>query len=281
MMHATAYLGTALLALTVFACGDDSGSDDTGNVSVGMTLGMGSGSASDSADDGGDDDGQVTSGSGTDDGVDTGATDDDSGLDTGDSESGGPPAGPACQHQCTTPADCFIDGEDLGLGCNGGTCSVACAQDAECIAALSGWELVDCGGDGDCSGGVCVDRGDGTGGCSLQPSQGSCAEAGLVETQATSINGGMVAVCGQPDAACVPLGAQNICIIGCVAEPASSCAGELTCEGDRLCHCAFDTQCVDTNTGNNCNNDGLCEFACVGAEDCPPGAFDGGMLVCQ
>lgn len=272
----------ASLLLSTAACNgdDDNGSDTNTAMTFAMTV----------ADDGG-----VTMG---DDGMDTTAgddamSDDSTGAATGpgdtaaDSESGpattagtddGGPVLPTCQHQCTTPQDCFIDGEETGLACNAGMCSIACVDDPQCVAASSGWTLVPCTGDGDCSGGVCVDTGAGVGGCSLQPSQGACSDANLVEMMATALGGGMVTVCGQPNALCTPFGGQNICIVGCAG---NACLGELACEADGLCHCEFDTQCVDAGTGNNCNAEGLCEFTCTGAADCPGHPFDGGMLACQ
>jgi len=96
--------------------------------------------------------------------------------------------------------------------------------------------------------------------------------------QAMQLGGGMTTVCGQPNGQCAPFAMQNICIVGCAGQP---CAMGLTCEADGLCHCEFDTQCVDAGTGNNCNAEGLCEFTCSTPMDCPGHPFDGGMLVCQ
>ena len=95
---------------------------------------------------------------------------------------------------------------------------------------------------------------------------------------ATSIEGSSITVCGQPAARCTAFGAQNICIVGCEGNP---CGGDLTCEDDGLCHCDFDTQCVDTGLGNNCNPDGLCEWACQQPTDCPGHPFDGGTIICE
>lgn len=260
----------------VLACAGDDGEDDSSAMTFPTTF---------PADDDDDNDDDDTAGDDDDDDDTAGDDDDD---DTGDTTAGdgmmtttgddGPPMLPTCQHQCVAPADCNIGGEETGLGCNAGLCSFTCTTDMECIAALSGWNLVPCSDDGDCSGGVCVDTGGGVGGCSLQPSQGACSEANLVEMQAMQLGGGMTTVCGQPNGQCAPFAMQNICIVGCAGQP---CATGLTCEADGLCHCEFDTQCVDAGTGNNCNAEGLCEFTCSTPMDCPGHPFDGGTLVCQ
>ncbi|MEM6993186.1 MAG: hypothetical protein AAF721_21915 [Myxococcota bacterium] len=281
-------ISLGLLVIVAGACAGDDSNADTSNVAMTFSTAPGDGG------DGGDDDGDGgTATGGPDDGQDDGQDDapptssdttagpdtnppDDSGDDATDS---GPPPTPACQHQCATPQDCMIDGMESGLGCNAGVCSIACADDATCIAAASGWTLIPCDTTAECAegGGVCVDTGGGVGGCSLQPSQGACSEAGLVEMMATTIEGSMVTVCGQPNAICTMLGAQNVCIVDCIG---NACGGELSCEADGLCHCDFDTQCVDAGMGNNCNGSGLCEWACQMPADCPPHPFDGGQATC-
>lgn len=276
------FLLTPLVALTVGCPADDTDGamPMTGSMTFSMTAATDDGTMPDTGMD------EATSSAATDgvltagDTLEPGTADDTNDTDGPLTGSGdGPMQGPTCQHQCTVPQDCFIGGEETGLACNMGQCSIACADDMQCIAAASGWTLVDCADDRDCAGGRCIDRGGGVGGCSLQPSQGACSEANLVEMMATALGGGMVTVCGQPHALCSPLGAQNICIVGCAGNP---CGGALSCDAtDGLCHCEFDTQCVDANAGNNCNPDGLCEYACAVPADCPAAPFDGGMLACQ
>ncbi|MBL4689152.1 MAG: hypothetical protein JKY37_31460 [Nannocystaceae bacterium] len=273
----------ALALLTVSGCGgDDNGEDPTGMTTLptitadgdgngdGQTTATTSGNGASS-----DNNGPTTAGPTAD-----GPGDSDTDAPDDDTTDGELPPSPSCQHRCTTPQDCFVNGEETGLGCNASVCSIACTDGPECVAVASGWTLIPCASTAECSegGGVCVDVGDGTGGCSLQPSQGACSDAGLVEMMATSIEGAAITVCGQPNAICTPWGAMNVCIIDCIGNP---CGGNLTCESDGLCHCAFDTQCVDVGLGNNCNADGLCEFACQAADGCPPHPFDGGQTVCQ
>ncbi|MEM6996318.1 MAG: hypothetical protein AAF721_37775 [Myxococcota bacterium] len=270
----------AALSLLPLACAGDDGNDDP-TVATSFPMMTAADDSATGNDDGGtatagDAEGTATMGM-ADTAADTGSGDNmvDTGMMTASSD-GLPPASPTCQHQCTVPGDCFIGGEETAFQCNNGACTIACTTDPECVAIFSGWNLVPCDGDGDCADGVCVDTGGGVGGCSFQPSQGPCMN-GLVETMAPAIGGGMIPVCGQPDAICGMLGGQNTCFVDCVGNP---CQGELTCEMDGLCHCQFDTQCVDANLGNNCSNEGLCEFTCTDPATCPA-FFDGGTFVCE
>lgn len=277
----TACLGAALFILPSLACsGDDSG--DAEPTSVGMTFSPtsaadGSNTPDDDDDTTAGDDGGTTA-SMMDTAADSGTGADPTGGPMTGSSDDGPPAPPTCQHQCTVPADCLLDGEETAFLCNGGLCSIACVDDAQCIATFSGWDLLDCTGDGDCEGGRCIDRGGGVGGCALQPSQGPCEDANLVQTTVPAIGGGMATVCGQPGALCALFGAANQCILGCAS---NGCLGDLECQADGICHCDFDTECVDAGTGNNCNAAGLCEFTCTAPGDCPAPPWDGGTLVCQ
>lgn len=256
-----------LLALLVGCGGNDDGNDSTTVATLAPTT-LGNSS------DGSDATGSDSASTGADADTTLGTTTD---VDPSSGSDGGPPPGPACGHQCASPADCTIMGNDFGFDCLGGLCGVACVDDDYCIAASSGWLALGCTSDAECNGGACVDIGGGMGGCSFIPAQGACADAGLTEMQWPAFGGGMIAVCGQPNGRCGDFDGTAACFVGC--EPGG--CGDMTCEADGRCHCDFDLHCVEAGLGNNCNGEGLCEIACQQATDCPPTGFDGGTVVCQ
>ncbi len=265
-MRAFNLASSLVILLASGGCGgDDSGSSQTTNTTFPTTNGPVTGSGPDTD----------TSAGETEDPATSTATDD--GVDSSSDDGPPPPSTPACGHQCAAPADCTVGGNDIGLDCLDGLCGVTCTDDARCVAAISGWLAIPCMNDGECNGGVCVDIGDGTGGCSLTPTIGPCSDVGLQEMQGTALGGGMVTVCGEPNGRCGDFDGTAACFVGCTA---ASC-GEMPCGAAGFCECAFDTQCVDVNQGNNCNAAGRCENACQAATDCPAVGFDGGMVVCD
>ena len=257
----------ALSLVTLAGCpGDDGGSDGT-ETATPSTMTDPTGTAGD--------DGTPTAGDddGVDDGVDTTAGMDDGGDDGGEM---------ACVHTCAADADCAIAGNQT-LSCDNGTCTFGCTEDASCVALFSGWGATPCtmgGGECELTMQVCVDLGDGTGGCAFPAEGGAidCATAMLDEVEATNLDDGApVTVCGNGDATCnTDNGNCELPIAPCVDD--TTC-GELTCDtASGECVCTEDAQCGE---GGTCNADGTCTVpGCMTDADCD-NPFDGGTVACQ
>jgi len=261
---------TSLLVLTLglsfTACGGDdngdegAGTDDDGSATQSTTV---STTVSTTAD------------TGADDAPDTGA---DDAPDTGADDGGDM----ACVHTCAGDADCAIMGNMDFFVCDGGTCTNAnpCTDDAFCIAQLSAWSAVPCTmGGGECAAAmqICVDLGDGTGGCASAPSEFFMCETvpGWAEVMATNLDDGSeVTVCGNPNAQCDT--ASGVCTSPCQDD--TTC-GEFVCNTDTgVCECDEDADCGE---GGTCNADGTCSVpGCTSDADCE-NPFDGGTIACQ
>jgi len=142
----------------LLACAGDDGGDDGTAMTFASTLPADGTNTDDDDDDteGDDDDDDDTAGDDDDDDTVGDTTAGDGMMTTAGDD--GPPMLPTCQHQCAAPTDCNIGGEETGLGCNAGLCSFTCTTDMECVTALSGWNLVPCDNDGDCSSTTCQER---------------------------------------------------------------------------------------------------------------------------
>ncbi len=276
---------TLALTLPAVACDLGGGSNDETTTSATATGGAT-----------GDPTGDPTMGSGAD--------------ETSTPDSGGPSGG-FCVHQCEVDGDCTVAGADIGLTCTDGFCQgeggkvETCSDDEACIAQLSGWEFgAACtAGGGECepSMGACLDVG-GEGHCALAPSEFfACADSGFDEIQTTDIDGAMVTVCGDSNAAC---GDDGFCFspcaedADCAAPSATTCntnTGFCECASDDdcatlessnlsscnagVCGCGEDQDCVDGGAGDVCNS-GSC--GCSGDAACGDvvNSFDGGMINC-
>jgi hypothetical protein len=217
-----------------------------------------------------------------DDAPETGADDapDDSAddaPDTGNDDGGGM----ACQHTCAADGDCTIGGADVGLVCQDTVCSLAnpCAAAEDCVPQLSGWSFSPCTmGGGECMATmqVCVDLGDGSGGCATPPSEFiTCEQIMQAEVMVTDLDTGMeTTVCGNTSGECDT--GTGFCYVPCVDD--STC-GTLVCNLDTSqCECDSDDDCGE---GNTCNA-GVCEVPpCVDDTDCAENPFDGGMFGCM
>jgi hypothetical protein len=279
----------SLLAIScLFGCSDDGTgtSATTSLTSMTMTGATMDGSSTDGPDT-------------TADGPDTTAEDPDTG--DGDGDGGGDNF---CVHQCTSDADCFAGGQDLGLTCVDSLCtsgSSSCTGDEECIALYSGWTTPCTSGGGECDGlgQVCID----VGLCAIPPTDLiACDVFMMEEIQTTDIDGNPVVVCAQPDAICnddgycsLPCASDADCAsdaypICDVATGVCQCSSDADCAmigqpqysvcNAGSCGCSEDQQCIDGNTGDICTAGGSCgcsgDMACAGVEN----PYDGGMISC-
>jgi hypothetical protein len=274
-MKSVSTLVAALLALPLAACvitdGDD---DDTAGTSPtsGATESADA-TATMSASD------PTADTSATDPSADTTATDpaDTSATDPTDPTAGGG----VCEHTCTGDGDCTASGVDLGLICTDSRCVPGnpCETADDCVAQLSGWSFVPCTmGGGECAATmrICVDLGDGTGGCALAPNEFiTCEQAMLQETEQTNLDdGSTVTVCGQTAGECN----DGVCSL-----PVAPCVDDTTCGnfvcnvGTGVCECDGDDDCGE---GGTCT-DGACSVpGCVDDVDCV-NLFDGGTVTCN
>jgi hypothetical protein len=213
-----------------------------------------------------------------------------------------------CGHQCTTDADCLIDGMSFDLTCVDSLCmspdSAGCTGDEECVALYSGWATSCTSGGGECDalGQLCIDFG-GAGLCATPPSDIiPCDVLQQEEIEVPDIDGNLVVVCGQPNATCtedafcfVPCGSNDDCLspsapVCDVESGTCQCGSDADCAmtgephlsvcNAGLCGCGEDQQCVDGGAGDLCTADGFCgcsgDMACAGVEN----PFDGGMISC-
>ncbi|MBC8068654.1 MAG: hypothetical protein IAG13_10005, partial [Deltaproteobacteria bacterium] len=203
---------------------------------------------------------------------------DDTAADTGTGEM-------ACVHSCAEDADCLAMGTDIGLICTETRCVPSdppdpCAGDAECVATFSGWNAIPCTmGGGECTvlAYVCVDLGDGTGGCAAPAGETGCT-APFGEVTATGLDDGAdIQVCGNANAYCDTDLDPASCNVRCVDD--TTCGG-LTCNTDSgVCECSTDDQCTALE-GGTCV-DSACRYpGCSSDDDCI-NPFDGGTYTCQ
>jgi hypothetical protein len=233
------------------------------------------------------------------DGGDT--TDDGDGPDTtGDGDG-------YCVHQCTSDADCLINGMNVDRTCIEGACTrEPCTSDEACVALYSGWTTPCTSGGSECGPTleICIDWG-GEGLCATPPSLHGCDPEFMSAGQpieVPDIHGDLVIVCGWPgticseDAQCLlpcdnnfdcDSDAYPVCDVEsgqCECGSAADCAmlespHQSVCNTGS-CGCSEDQQCVDANAGDVCMPDGVCgcsgDTACAGIEN----HYDGGMFSC-
>ncbi|MBL8944805.1 MAG: hypothetical protein JNK45_16710 [Myxococcales bacterium] len=271
-MKSVSTLVAALLALPLAACVITDGDDDD-------TAGTATGTATEATD-------ATATVSATDPTADTSATDpsaDTSATDpTADTSATDPTAGGGvCEHTCAGDGDCTASGVDIGLICTDSHCVLAnpCETADDCVATLSGWSFLPCTmGGGECAAAmqICVDLGDGTGGCATPPSEFvMCDLFGQQETEQTNLDdGSTVTVCGQTAGECN----EGVCTL-----PVAPCVDDTTCGnlvcnvGTGLCECDGDDDCGE---GGTCT-DGACSVpGCVDDTDCT-NPFDGGTIACN
>lgn len=253
--------------------GDDTNDTDAADTSASTTVSTTAMSASESgsADTGSADSGSADSGS-----ADSGSADSDS-ADSGSADGGGM----SCNYTCSGDGDCTIGGNDVGLICQDSTCQLAnpCTDDSACVAQLSGWSFSPCTmGGGECSATmqICVDLGDGTGGCATPPSEFiMCSTLMQDEVMVTNLDDGSeVTVCGNTSGVCNT--DAGTCYVPCVDD--STC-GTLVCDTDSgNCVCDSDDDCGE---GGTCDvAAGTCSVpGCMTDDDCT-NPFDGGTISC-
>jgi hypothetical protein len=194
----------------------------------------------------------------------------------------------ACIHTCGADGDCTVMGMDIGLVCQDTHCvdpdpPPPCTDDASCIPVGSGWAFQPCTmGGGECAAamGICVDLGDGTGGCATQPSEFFMCSSipGFEDSEQTDLDTGMpVTVCANLSYSCnTDLG---VCYDPCEDDTSCSAAG-LVCDTDSgFCVCDGDDDCAAFD-GGACV-DGVCDYpGCTDDSECM-NTFDGGTVACQ
>lgn len=276
-MKSVSTLVAALLALPLAACvitdGDDDDTAGTSPTSGATDSADATATATMSASD------PTADTSASDPTADTSATDpaDTSATDPTDPTAGGG----VCEHTCAADGDCTVSGADVGLICTDSRCVLAnpCETADDCVAQLSGWSFVPCTmGGGECAATmqICVDLGDGTGGCATPPSEFiMCDLLMQQETEQTNLDdGSTVTVCGRTDGEC-NAGVCTLPVAPCVDD--TTC-GNFVCNVDTgLCECDGDDDCGE---GGTCT-DGVCSVpGCVDDADCV-NLFDGGMTACN
>lgn len=261
---------TFAVPLTACPAADDTNDDGAG------TGGTGNGPGGTGADDTPD----STAG---DDAADD-AADDAPGTSAGDdaaddaADDGG---GMACMHTCSGDGDCTIAGTDAGLICQDSVCvnGNPCTDDTACVAQLSGWSFSPCtmgGGECDATMQVCVDLGDGTGGCATPPSEFvTCDVLMQSEVMQTSLDDGSeVTVCGNTSGVCDT--DTGYCSIPCVDD--TTCGTSVCNVETGVCQCDSDDDCGEEGTCNVA--DGTCSVpGCMEDADCE-NPFDGGTISC-
>jgi hypothetical protein len=180
-----------------------------------------------------------------------------------------------CGHTCSADEDCLgVFGLDFGYVCHEAGCVHLCSNDDECAAWLSGWTQYPCASTIECPRDrICVDIGDGTGGCAWRE---SCETAGLVPVTAIEIpSGADVLVCGREGGTCD----DGTCRPSCIDD--RDCNG-LSCDAATgTCVCSSDAQCVAMLTGVDTCVDGRCAETCSGAGECTASTFRGGSVTCE
>lgn len=310
----------ALLASALFfsACGEDNGELGTdNNVDIGRNdadSDGGNAGEGNQNDENNDSNGSTTSDPATNNG-ERGAADDMSGdpeadehaSASTDSEDNAPSGGSSdidsedtmeaetsyrtCRFQCSQDSDCQISNEDLGYVCMSGHCIQPCNEDAECLAAISGWLAVPCTSQADCPAGPCVAIGGGAGGCALAPIPAfSCSAIGLAEVTTQDLDGNPVTACGLDTYTCTDpgLGVKTCTPPDSLFETSCQdgtllCPKPLSCGEDGLCHCTSAADCTSTDRGNTCTEKGLCIHSCDSDPDCANEfrPFDGGSVACR
>jgi hypothetical protein len=285
-MTKTSFVLCSLL-LTTLACNDDG----RGETSTQAETGNGDGDG----DQTGDGDGDQT---GDGDGDQTG---------DGDGDPTGDPEGSYCVHQCSSDADCELDGQDQGYTCVDNVCTYdapdPCTGNEECVALFSGWQTACTSGGGECDdlGQVCITTDEG-GLCATPPSDFiDCATLLMEEIEVPDIDGNLVTVCARTHAEChadgycflpcqgtadCPSAAYPICNVStgvCECGQDADCAtlglpANSVCNAG-TCGCGSDQNCVDGALGDVCN-EGFCgcsgDMACEGVSN----PYDGGMISC-
>ena len=212
--------------------------------------------------------------------ADTGMTDPTAADTAGTDPTAG---GGVCDYTCAADEDCFSSGGiDIGLVCGDDShCQLAnpCETADDCVAQLSGWSFVPCTmGGGECAAAmqICVDLGDGTGGCATAPSEFlTCDLIMQTESEQTNLDdGSMVTVCANTAGECNE-GVCSLPIVPCVDD--TTC-GTLACNTDTgLCECNSDDDCGENGT---CT-DGVCSFpGCMDDSECV-NPFAGGTATCN
>lgn len=213
----------------------------------------------------------------------------------------GDPQAKRCESRCDNDRECLIGGDDLGFRCIDGLCRFpACTSDAQCLAALSGWQTP-CTTTTDCMAGeACVTVAD-EGRCALQPGTFACADFGLVELVLPLFGSEReVTVCGQASATCEAGVCQSPCTgdaacpvqLGhpfcdapsgqCVCQIDQDCLdsglpGYVQCVAGR-CGCAVDSDCAGGKNVDTCY-EGVC--GCSSDATCTAMVFDAAPLSCQ
>jgi hypothetical protein len=279
------------LALFAISCSFGCSVDDSGTSATSLTTGPSTNGSADGTD---------TTGTTTTDGTDTTA---DGPETTGDGDGDGNGDG-YCAHQCTSDADCQINGMSVDLTCVDNVCTSAdpgCTDDDECVALYSGWTTPCTAGGGECDGlgQICL----GNNLCATPPSDFiDCAALGMEEVNAIDIDLNPVVVCGQPTAICnddafcfLPCASDDDCLSDAypscdVGSGLCQCGSDADCATLNLpqgsacnagyCGCGSDQDCIDGNVGDVCTGAGYC--GCSGDMACANLAnpFDGGMYAC-
>lgn len=183
-----------------------------------------------------------------------------------------------CQHTCAADGDCTIGGMDVGLICQDSACTLAnpCAAAEDCVAQFSGWAFLPCTmGGGECAAAmqVCIDLGDGTGGCATPPSEFvTCDLLMQTESEQTNLDDGMpVTVCANTAGECNT--DNGYCYLPCVDD--TTCGTQVCNTETSQCECDSDDDC-----GEGTCDAGACTAAgCADDTECT-NAFDGGTVAC-
>lgn len=237
-------------------------------IDVGSSSSAGDGDAPGSTSEG--DGGETT-------GADPGDATGPAGSSSGGDDTGAPTV---CTHTCSADTDCtFVLGLDSDdYVCREARCLYApylCTEDEDCVGALAGWTMNPCTATTQCPEDfLCVDVGDGTGGCA---STQSCAMAGLFSVRAVEVpSGNSVLVCGSAGGNCV----DGICEPGCIDD--LDCNGRSCDTESGACVCTSDAQCVALAAGADTCTEGRCVQSCTEPDECTSLSFyRGGSITCD
>ena len=207
-----------------------------------------------------------------------------------------------CLHQCSSDADCTINGMDVDLSCVDSRCTgevEGCTTNDECVAQLSGWMTECTSGGSECMPGqICIEAGL----CAIESSDVvSCTDLMLDDIETNDIDGAAVTVCGQASAECsegacrVPCQSDDDCTAD-FAPVCNTATGNCECGTDEhcattgnaatsvcnagVCGCGSDQNCVDGDAGDRCFS-GTCGCSNDDVCDGTPNNFDGGSITCS
>lgn len=286
-MKTASFGSRSILVVSALILGACSGDDDSGADAAGT------GSATPDA--------PTTSGAQTSEDGEASTSDTAGPSDTADtSDTSGPPetsaegesteggSGASCSAQCQVDQDCTLNGNDVGLRCSDrGFCHYPCTEPSDCVPAFSGWTSVSCSTNEECPSGLCVDLGDGNGGCATAPSKRlTCRALAFVEVEVVDIQGNDATACGAAQLSCEETIEAELSCVGLaqVCGVDFSCAEPLACGDDNACHCTSDDDCQAADVGDVCNG-GICWIGCEDVADCEAAglvaALDGQVLVCD